>query len=35
MGTLISLGKPIDTSRPYVKGILSRNRLKSTETAVL
>ncbi|KJJ84633.1 hypothetical protein OMAG_001499 [Candidatus Omnitrophus magneticus] len=35
MGALISLGEPINESLPYDKGILSRNRLKSTETAVL
>jgi len=35
MGALISLGEPINETLPYDKGILSRNRLKSTETAVL
>lgn len=29
MGALISLGGPIDNTRPYIKGVLSQKRLNS------
>ena len=34
MGMLISLGQPIDASRPYKKGILSQHRPKSSEIPI-
>ena len=34
MGALISLGKPIDTSQPYKKGILSKHRQKPNKIPV-
>jgi hypothetical protein len=35
MGALISLGEPIDNSRPYNKGILSQHRQESSKMAAL
>lgn len=35
MGALISLGEPIDTTRPYNKGILSQYQRKSTKMPAL
>ncbi len=34
MGMLISLGEPIDTTKPYKRGILSQHTRKSTKMLV-